>query len=69
MAAPEARFEGGKEKTEMLWRHMGALYTDMGDSFSRMFICKPFWIIFLLSGSFWLKTIWLYIIHDVILAR
>ena len=24
-AAPEARFEGGKEKTEMLWRHIGAL--------------------------------------------
>jgi len=25
MAAPEARFEGGKEKTKMLWRHIGDL--------------------------------------------
>ena len=25
MAAPESRFEGGKEKTEMLWRHIGNL--------------------------------------------
>ena len=24
-AAPEARVEGGKEKTEMLWRHIGTL--------------------------------------------
>ena len=26
------------------------------------------WIIFLLSGSFWLKLIWLYVIHEVILT-
>jgi len=25
MAAQESRFEGGKEQTEMLWRHIGDL--------------------------------------------
>jgi len=29
MAAQEARFEGRKEKTEMFWRHIGDLYTDV----------------------------------------
>jgi len=34
MAALEAKFEGGKEQSEMLWRHIGDLYTDEDDSFS-----------------------------------
>ena len=34
MAAPKARFEGRKEKTEMMLRHTGALYTDADYSFS-----------------------------------
>jgi len=67
-AAPEARFEGGNEQIEMLWRHMGDLSADADYSFPWALISEPFWIIFLLSGSFCLKLIWLYIIHDVILT-
>ena len=68
MAAPEARFKGGKEQTEILWWHMGDLYTDVYYGFSWVLISEPFWIIFLLSGSFWLKLIWLYVIHDIMLT-
>ena len=49
MAEPEARFEGGKEKTEMLWCHMGYLCTDTDYSFSWVLIYKPFWIIIIPS--------------------
>ena len=69
MAALEARFEGGKEKTEMLLRCIDTLQTDADYYFSWALISEPFWITFLLSGSFWLKLIWLYVIHDVILKR
>jgi len=48
MAAPEARFEGGKEQTEMLWRHIDDLYTDADYSFSWALISHPIWINFLL---------------------
>jgi len=34
MAAPEVRFEGRKEQTEMFWHHIGDLYTDVDYSFS-----------------------------------
>ena len=34
MAAPEARFEGAKKKTEMLEDHVGTLQTDTDYSFS-----------------------------------
>jgi len=33
MAAPEARFESGKEQTEMLLRHIGPIYIDTHYSF------------------------------------
>jgi len=52
MAAPEARFEGEKEQTEMLWRHMCDLYTNVDYSYSWALISEPFLFIFLLSGSF-----------------
>jgi len=68
MAAPEAIFEGEKEQNEMIWRHIGDLYADADYSFSWALISEPFLIIFLLSGSFWHKLIWLYVIHDVILT-
>ena len=41
-AAPEARFEDGKEKTEMLQCHIGDLYTDTDYSFSGALISEPF---------------------------
>jgi len=58
-AAPESRIEGGKEQIEMLWCHINDLYTDVDYSFSWALISEPFSIIFILSGSFWLKLIWL----------